>query len=112
VQFHNSHICWNLIKDPLTPFISPGFYSRTGRRGLLTLSLTDMCGPLVSTTWGLNGIQGIEQNYNGSEEIICPAHFCHLKLHCTSQNPESQVLYFRAVDELRNYLSMYMYITI
>jgi hypothetical protein len=25
--------CWNLIKGPLAPSISPGFYSRTDRRG-------------------------------------------------------------------------------
>jgi hypothetical protein len=25
--------CWNLIKDPLTPSISLGFYSQTGRGG-------------------------------------------------------------------------------
>jgi hypothetical protein len=38
-----SRECWNLIKDPLAPSISPELYSWTGRGGLPTVFNDLMC---------------------------------------------------------------------
>jgi hypothetical protein len=47
------HNCWNLIKCPLVPSMSPGFYSRIGRGEPRLLLHVVVCRP-STCSWGMN----------------------------------------------------------